>query len=310
MDSAGSSSHTATPGQLQLAIHDEEEGLPPLRLQEPIASLQLTPFAAKAARSIEASTVGELADTVFDASKECRSLGQGHLDEIRRKIEQFVGTPPYPHERHLDLPSLLRLSLCDVEASERAGIVVRCGLQPLVLLSPQEIREAEVAIAIDKQQKWFQILEKARQQGADRLHSLVDRLFHGLVRPWVSKRGGLAHEEEIMRFLFDAQGQGADRCDYGLFEKAIRLLLLLANADFLFERPLFPIARRLWALTPNDQTRARTMLQDADILMDTLKGGSNLRALARAVEECRFEQWDACTCATIERLLFWYYREQ
>jgi hypothetical protein len=137
--------------QLHLPFHDEEGGIPPLRLLEPIASLNLTPFAAKAARGTGVATVGELAAFVFDPSKECRGLGQGHIDEIRRKIEQFVGRPPYAREKNFDIASLLRLSLCDIEASQRALIVSRCKLQEVVPLSPQESREAENTLLKDKE---------------------------------------------------------------------------------------------------------------------------------------------------------------
>jgi hypothetical protein len=331
--------------QLHLPFHDGERGISPLRLLEPITSLNLTPFATKAARGIGVATVGDLATFVFDPSKECRGLGQGHIEEIRRKIEQFVGKPPYEREYCIEIASLLRLSLCDIDASEKALIVTRCHLQQVIPLSPQESREAEISLIKDKDQKFLKSIEKARLKASEKILALLNTIFCGFVKPWMLQRGGIAHEREILLFVFEAQrapsheyttigesilsqssissalptpktsGKGifdvehTSLTKYTIFEKSLSLLNLLTGSSFLFSHSLCHVTGKVWALSPQEQVRAREVLQDAHGLIGKGRDGVSLHALAKAVKECRFEQWDACTYASIERLLFWYYFE-
>jgi hypothetical protein len=315
--------------QLHLPFQDGEKGILPLRLLEPISSLHLTPFAAKAVRGIGATTVGEVATFIFDASKDYRGLGQGHIEEIRRKVEQFVGKPPYQKEQHIDISSLLRLALADIEPTERAAIVTRYQLQQIVTLSSQERREAEVMLAIDKERKFAKIIEKARLKSSENILSLLNTIFCGFIKPWMQHRFGIASEQEICLFLFESQapllplpenstiyssarqeqgiGIKKEFVDYKLFDRSLGLLKLLSSNTMLFSPFLYPVAERLWAVSEQDQARACAILQDAHMLIGKKKEKESLYALAKAVEECRFGQWDGCACAAIERLLFWHY---
>ena len=309
--------------QLRFPFQDGEKGITPLRLLEPISSLHLTPFAAKAVRGIGATTVGDVAAFIFDTSKDYRGLGQGHIEEIRRKVEQFVGTPPYQKEQHIDVASVLRLALADIEPKERAAIVTRYQLQQLVLLSAQESREAEVMLAIDKERKFAKIIEKAKRKSSEKILSLLNMIFNGFILPWMQQRFGIASEQEISMFLFESQGpltsctessslsvrkESAEGIiDYKLFERSLTILQLLTSTSMLFSQSLYPVANQVWAISEQDQARARAILQDAHILIGKRNEKESLYALAQAVEECRFGQWDPCACAAIERLLFWYY---
>jgi hypothetical protein len=298
--------------QLHLPFQDGEQGIPPLRLLEPISSLHLTPFAAKAVRGIGVATVGNLAIFVFDPSKECRSLGQGHIEEIRRKIEHFVGKPPYAREQRLEISSLLRLSLCNIDPSEKALIVTQCQLQQIAPLSPQESREAEVSLTRDKERKFQQAIEKVRLKDSEKIRALLDMIFCGFVRPWMQQRGGIAHEREIFMFLFEIQvidGQGG-LLEYRLFEKSLTLLTLIADTSFLFSQSLCHVEGKIWALSPPEQVRTLEILQDAKMLIGKGREGVGINALAIALEECRFEQWDPSAHASTERLLFWYYLDR
>lgn len=314
----------------------KEEGILPLRLLEPLSSLNLTPFAAKAVRSIGATTVGDLAGYVFDPAKECRALGQGHLEEIRRKIEQFVGSPPYAREYHFDVASSVRLSLSDVELSERAALVMLFRLQQVAPLSPQESREAEAFLLKDKERKLQGILEKARVRGTEKTLDLLDRIFCGLLQPWIVRRGGIAHEREISQFLFERcppfppleisrssastphelshptpPATGRAPFEFDLFERSLFLLTLITGHNFLFSQHLCHVAGKLWAVSPQAKAQAEAVISDAQTLIGSGKRNTtSLHGLAKAVEKCRFSQWDACTEAGIQRLLFWHYYEQ
>jgi hypothetical protein len=289
--------------QLQLPLEQAQEGLTPLRLLEPLSSLALTPFALKAAKGSGASTVGELASLVFEREKECRGMGQGHIEEIRRKIEQFVGHPPYALEQSLDLGSLLRLTLLPLEGSDRGIIVTRCQLQSTVALLPQESKEAEMALLLDREGKFRRALVAAQPKVAAPTRSLLERVFTGFVRPSLARRGGIVHEQELLQFCFEKSTQ----TDYRTFERIIVLLQHLLQTPFLFAPFLCQIQGRMWALSTKEQAFAQQIISDAQTLVRNGEGGQVLKELARALARCRFTGWEECSSHTIERILFWHF---
>lgn len=315
--------------QLRLPFDTNEEGIPPFRLFEPLSSLNLTPFAAKAIRSIGASTIGDAALFVFDPTKECRGLGQGHLEEIRRKIEEFVGPPPYSREYSFDIASLLRLSLSTLEPSERAFVVTFFRLQQAVFVTPQEMREAEVMLLKDKDRKFKGIIEKAAVKSGNRTRELLDLVFCGLLRPWMVRRGGLAHEHEIHQFFFEhsrlpyyekhppsstllpnPQKRDSTPLGFDLFERCLHLLTLLTGLGFLFSEHLCHVIGKVWAISEQEKAQAQAILDDAMMLFRNRNADTSLQDLAAAVKQCRFGQWDTCPASLIRGFLFWHYLEE
>ena len=291
----------ASPEQLQLPLTPTEEGLSPFRLLEPISSLGLTPFALKAAKGAKASTVGELAALVFERDKECLGMGQGHLEEIRRKIDEYIGRPPYALDHHIDFGSLLRLALFPLDGAQKGIIVTRCGLQSIVHLTTQESKEAEMALLRDREGKFLNAVEAARAQVATTTQSLLEQVFVGLVRPWMVRRGGVVHEEELRQFCFEKSKE----IDCRTFGGVIALLEHLLKVSFLFAPFLCQVQGQLWALSTQEQTWAREILLDAQTLARKEEGGTSLKELARALARCRFTGWEECSSHTIERILFW-----
>lgn len=289
--------------QLQLPIVQADEGLPPFRLLEPISSLGLTPFALKAAKASKASTVGELAILVFEKDKECLSMGQGHIEEIRRKIELFIGRPPYALEQCIDFGSLLRLTLLPLDGGDRGIIAIRCQLQSIVGLTPQESKEAEMALLRDREGTFQRALETARLKGAPTAVSLLEQIFEGLVCPWIARRGGIIHEQELIQFCYEKSNSQ----DFGAFERTCSLLQALLQTPFLFASSLRRVEGTIWALTDKEQERALQIISDAKTLVGKEQGKANLKELARVLSRCRFTGWEECSSHTIERILFWYF---
>ena len=289
--------------QLQLPLAQAEEGLPSFRLLEPIASLGLTPFALKAAKASKAATVGELASLVFEKDKECLSMGQGHIDEIRRKIELFIGRPPYALEQRIDFGSLLRLTLLPLDGGDRGIIAIRCQLQSIVGLTPQESKEAEMALLRDRDATFEKALETARLKGATTALSLLEEIFAGLIHPWIARRGGIVHEQELVQFCYEKSNSQ----DLTTFERIRTLLQNLLQTPFLFASSLCRVEGAIWALTDKEQARAVQIISDAKTLVGKEQDKANLKELARALSRCRFTGWEECSSHTIERILFWYF---
>ena len=291
------------PEQLQLPLSQAEEGLLPFRLLEPITSLGLTPFALKAAKASKASTVGELAILVFEKDKECLAMGQGHIEEIRRKIELFIGRPPYALEQSIDLGSLLRLTLLPLDGADRGIIALRCLLQPIVALTAQEAKEAEMSLLRDRDGKFKKALETARVKGAATTLSLLDQIVTGLIRPWIARRGGIIHEQELIQFCYEKSNSE----DFESFERIRMLLQNILQTPFLFTSFLCQVEGKIWALTEKEQVQAVQIISDAKTLVGKERDKANLKELARALARCRLTGWEECSSHTIERILFWYF---
>ena len=277
-----------------------EEGLLSFRLQEPIASLALTPFAARAAIGSKAATVGELASLIFERDKECLGMGQGHIEEIRRKIEQFVGSPPYPLEQQVDFGSLLRLALLSLESLDRSIIAIRCQVQTIAAIPPQEIKEAEMALLRDRDGKFARAIEAAQQKADAALRPLLEQLFIGLIRPWLIRQGGIAHEREFKQFCFE-RSTDLDSTTFGHLWTLLEHIT--SKGAFLFAPLLSSAPGGLWAISEKERTFAAEIIEDAKILSQDER--ANLNELARVLFRCRSAKWQECTPAIIERILFW-----
>lgn len=280
-----------------------EEGIAPLRLEEPITSLQLTPFALKAARTTPAKTVGQLASFVWQ--KEVKGLGQGHIDEIKEKIRQFVGTPPFSYEHSIDWASLLRLSVSHLENIDKAILVSYSQLQTLVPLSPQETREAQIVLQRSGSTPFQNSLSKAQKKTVESLPPLISTIFTSIVKPLIVKRGGIIHSIELKELLFE---QGSIR-NYPLFDRTINLLEALCTQSPLFSAQLFIVRQSFWTISPTYQRLADALLEEADVVLQ--KGNAtNLHTLAYGLARCQMCQWEAWPLETIKRLLFWQYMHQ
>lgn len=170
-----------------------EESLADFRLLEPISSLGLTTFAHKALASRQLKTVEE----VILFLKEPQGLGQGHLDELKTKLEAFVGKEPFKKRRTIHWQSLVRLLCHDLEAKERYVLLARYGLQelyPITLVEQQEVN------------RWSEEqIEKAHHLVRDKRAMLDASLFkiqEAFIRPWMRLQDGLCSKKEILAHLF------------------------------------------------------------------------------------------------------------
>lgn len=170
-----------------------EEALPNFRLLEPLSSLSLTTFAHKALTSRQLKTVEE----VILFLKEPQGLGQGHLDELKAKIEAFVGKDPFKKRQTIHWLSLVRILCHDLEAKERYVLLARYGLQELYPITVSEQQEVN---------RWSEEqIEKAHQLVRDKRTQLNEALFkiqEAFIRPWMRIQDGLCSKKEILAHLF------------------------------------------------------------------------------------------------------------
>lgn len=275
------------------------KGLPSLRLLEPIESLRLTPFTLKAARATDAKTVGELSDVISNTHHNGKRLGQGHIEEITEKIASFLGPSPSLLDDRVDWESLLRLMLQPCDPKDVAVVIITLKLEPIYSLSPQETREAESFCSKDKERRVQTAFLKIREKASSLAFSLLNLVYIHVVEPWIRKRGGVIHEQELSLFLFEK----GTISSFSLYEKIISLFGFFVKNMQIFHRWMHNVTGGTWAISAQTKEWAKVVIEDARTLSNNHKG--NIRSLAQATGACRVFHWDNCQLSLIERLLFW-----
>lgn len=203
--------------------------IPPCYLDEPIELLRLSITLQKKLREENCSTIGEVCQWISfwkpSAAELPDSLGLGHRDELHKALSDYLAA--YCEEPHraweIQLSSWIRCSLClALSPSEALLLLDSYGLADLyrsdvayewdkVRRYAGEARREAIAAALAKwrqhegQQSW--IRNRWRQ------------LSSAFLIPWMSRRGGLASEEELLERL-------SARCS-GTVEQLSAWLLLL-----------------------------------------------------------------------------------
>jgi hypothetical protein len=132
---------------------------------------------------------------------------------------------------------------------------------------------------------------------------LLEQIFVGLVRPWIARRGGIAHERELIQLCYEiSNGQ-----DFETIERIRALLQNLLQKPFLFASSLCQVEEGIWALSDKERVKALQIITDAKTLVGKEQERANLKELARALARCRFTGWEECSSHTIERILFWHF---
>ena len=120
------------------------------------------------------------------------------------------------------------------------------------------------------------------------------------------QRGGIAHNQEILQFLFERSSLS----DYALFTKTVRVLEILSDKEFLFSQRLHHVDGNTWAVSAQKHKQALSILNDARTLIGTREENGQLKALSKAIVKCHFDGWEDLSVSAIERLLYWRYSDR
>ena len=156
-----------------------------------------------------------------------------------------------------------------------------------------------MAFLRDRDGKFARALEAARQKTA--VLPLLEQVFIGLVRPWMVRQGGVAHEQEIRQFCFEKTVDA----DFRTFERIGALLEHILEVPFLFAPFLCHAQNGLWTLSSKEQAAVLGIISDARTLIQVERDKANLKELARALSRCRAVEWEECSPPIVERVLFW-----
>lgn len=174
----------------------------PFILSEPIQVLGLSTQAEKslieANKCVIKDVLGITArDLVF-----FKGMGQGHIDEVQQRLQEYVKGRDLEKSRTIDFGSLLRVLFA---GDERLKVFLACEAYKLSHLFPLTAVDA-VALKRMTEPKRIEARAEAIKYLRQNKHKLmVDRCLGEIctvfVKPWMRRRLGLATQSEIIEYL-------------------------------------------------------------------------------------------------------------
>jgi hypothetical protein len=170
----------------------------PSVLQEPVQVLQLSRPVEKNLLEKGLQTLGALEQ----ASLQGFGIGQGHIEELRRKLGQYLEGKPRLRTARIDFQSFIKCLLGDLEWKKVYVFLAAFGIAEWVVLSAADSADVK-KLSFENKQRWCgEVQDQLKTASkAAKLQSFFLLITETWTRPWMRVRGGLATKEEIVEAL-------------------------------------------------------------------------------------------------------------
>lgn len=201
----------------------------PSLLQEPTQVLQLSKPVEKTLLEKGYKTLGELEK----ASLQSLGLGQGHIEEIRRKLKGYIEGKPRLRISRIDFQSVVKCLFADLDWKKASVFLSSYDIADWLLLSPADSVDVK-KLSFDNRVMWQkEVMDQMKNEPkALQVQSFFSSIAETWIKPWMMVRGGLATREEILEGLLL-------RSTDPMFAKAALQLFLALGDPF---HALFPIS--------------------------------------------------------------------
>lgn len=167
-------------------------------LEEPIQVLKLSRHIEKNLIEQGLLTLGALSQTDFNALAFVKGMGQGHIVELKEKLQERIGEAGAIKPRRIDIYSWVRALAGEIEPKMAWAALEPFGLHEAIPLTPLE----SVEIKKLTQERKNDCIDQAafKLKSPYKVKCVRDRLQEieaVFLRPWISVRGGVARETEI-----------------------------------------------------------------------------------------------------------------
>lgn len=172
--------------------------LQPLVLQEPIQVLHLNQAAEKILLQYQKRSICDLLNTCSADFIFFKGLGQGHIDEIQKKLKLYLERKPPQRSRLIDFEALLLILLDGFERKKASPLLEKYGLD--MKLSLSHFEKAEICRWNAEERKEAEkefISALTTIEKRHLLERLLKEAIFALVLPWIRNRGGIATEVEL-----------------------------------------------------------------------------------------------------------------
>ena len=174
----------------------------PHTLQEPIQVLQLSKHVEKALLEKGLCSLGALQKANWHDISLLRGLGQGHIEDVRGKLQAYIAEKPIQKSTSIDFLSLFKCLCGDLERKKVCALLEPHGLAEWLSLTPLEGMELRRA-APDVYQEWGHETQKLLLGGDKRdfLFAELGLLIQTWIVPWLWRRGRVATASQIYEAL-------------------------------------------------------------------------------------------------------------
>lgn len=169
-----------------------------LRLDEPVESLSLSPFALKALVPLRLKTIYDLSISL----KDLKGVGLGHIDEIRAKVYAFIGSNPFEKKSHVDFEAFLRILFFAIDSKDRYLFLERYQLASFFPLKPNEQHEIEKWGMEMKTKSHERTLETLRKNHLHYIKNKFMEITEVFFKPWLANRSNISCISELNERLF------------------------------------------------------------------------------------------------------------
>lgn len=199
---------SAAPPPVVTQILDPKEPLPdldlpfvkssisPFFLKESVEILKLSSHAERFLRSTGHETIEQILTLDFSDMSLLRGLGQGHIEEIRAKLKEFVRGRSLTSRTCVDYISWARSLFHGMDKRVVGVAFERFGLSdalPMSLTEKIEIKK----LPQEKKQDWFCHFKSTCKSHHDTFDSDLRNVMEAFVFPWMLGRGGFASTAEL-----------------------------------------------------------------------------------------------------------------
>lgn len=169
-------------------------------LKQPIQVLGLLAHAEKNLLAQGLSNIEQLLKSDLNKLVFVKGMGQGHIDDIKEKLREYLKGQSLYQVSTLDLAAWLRSNLAALNRKKLFIAMEPYGLSHLFPLSSLENIEVR-RLTLEKRQEWQQDIQPELISKRSLFVTDAKRITEAYIKPWMRRRLGFATQDEIMERL-------------------------------------------------------------------------------------------------------------
>lgn len=189
--------------QLEFDFGDEYSGSMEAFLNvEPITVLGLSRHAEKCLLGNGKKVLKDLMHANLQDFVFFKGMGQGHLDEIQQKLNQYLDGRTLEKSRSVDFAAWIRSLIAALDRKKTYVAVHSYNLSDLFTLSPAETVEVNRLTLEKKQELIEEGLQLFREESRHQAVTIsMRKMVNVFLKPWIRRRLGIASKSELTERL-------------------------------------------------------------------------------------------------------------
>jgi hypothetical protein len=175
------------------------EWMESLSLEEPLSVLDLSYHAYKALQTNKKYKIHDIVNIKDGEWASLSGLGQGHIDEIKQKLSEYIDQDSLYRCYNVDFSSLLYYAYENLDHEKAFLALQRYGLADFVSLTISEKTQVS-HLSSEKKQILGQhgLEEMCTKEKRSFIQNKLEEIISTFVKPWIGRRTSIASENEII----------------------------------------------------------------------------------------------------------------